>query len=337
MKKCILYFCCLNFMLQACSESSLDKEPEIIDACSSAVVLNVSAKDSIAVERDAKNIIWQGIFNATQIELFYNIPIGSAGENETLQFILNKTDNCLEIERAYKFYDGADVDISAVTAVNFKQLFVQEWVKDEFFAGVFVYEDPHDKITYTKKVWVNLTVDTTKEQNSLDFNSCLGDKLPIAIDLDEDGTTDFELTYETTNDIGNNPRFTKYNLLLKSTDLDANQILSPQKNKAPYFVVFEPPFTSENTKQYFNGVRKDLDIFYEYESPYEIFNYFVSNRLTYYHTLTNETPDYFLVKLIRDNKDYFGWVNVSVNVQDCSIEVLQSYLSKSPNEIVRVD
>ena len=110
-----------------------------------------------------------------------------------------------------------------------------------------------------------------------------------------------------------------------------------RKNSSPYTIIFETPFSSENTRQYFVGVKNTLDIFYEFESPYENYNYFLSNNLTYKNILQNDLPDYFVISKDIGGIEYFGWIKFILDTSTCEAEVLFAYLETNPNTHVKVN
>ena len=99
----------------------------------------------------------------------------------------------------------------------------------------------------------------------------------------------------------------------------------------------EAPFTSENKTQYINGVKDALDIFYEYEAPYQNFNYFLDNTLTYSSTLKNNEDDYFIISMSLNNETYYGWIKFTVNTQNCEAAILDTFLSTTADEHVSVN
>lgn len=325
----------LVFTLGCNTVEETEEIPLNEDNCTSALALNVTEENSIAVANNTP-VFWEANYSDTLVRLFFKVPVGTDGESETFYFLLEKTEHCLTIDRGYKYYDGGVADISAITAMDIKQLFIQEWRIDEFLAGEIVYTDPHDKLTYSKKLWVNLIEADYATDDFQFFAPCLGDQFPIDIDINNDGNVDFSFEIDRIDDIGNSPKFSSYTLLLKSTNLDENQILSPINNKEPYAVIFEPPFSSQNTRQYFNGLKSQLDVFYEFETPYEEYNFFLSNLLTYYDVLNNETDDYYLIKKVIDNQEYYGWIKFRLVVDECKFELLDTFLSNTPNQAIFV-
>lgn len=328
------------FLVVFACNPTIEEEDDTIplnpDNCTSALELSITEDNMIAIEDETNPIYWEGNYSDSSVRLSFSIPVGTDGESETFYFLFQKTENCIAIDRGYKYYDGGVADISAITAMEIKQLFIQEWREDEFLAAEIIYTDPHDKLTYAKKAWVNLETTEDNSNSVLLFESCLGNQFPVDVDIDNDGNTDFIFDVERIDDIGNNPKFSSYAIILKSANLDENQILSPINTREPYSVLFEPPFDSRNTRQYFNGVKSELDIFYEFEAPYDEYNFFVSNQLTYYENLNNAIDDYYLIKKVIDNQEYYGWIQFRLKVDQCDFELLDTYLSDTPNEAIFV-
>ncbi|MFC4268984.1 hypothetical protein [Polaribacter marinivivus] len=299
--------------------------------------ISVTKEDNIIFNDPTDPVLWEGSFTNDQVKLSYTVVVGQYNESETYNFIFNKVNECLKIDRAYKYYDGKLVDVSAVTEMQVSEFYIKDWEINSLFSGLLVYVDPHDKNTYSRKFWI----DSFKDASNLVeipkyFDDCFKDKFPIEIDVDKDGIIDFNLTYEENNDIGNTPKFDSYTIQLIPAS-NKNKILSPKKNSSPYTIIFEPPFSSENTRQYFGGVKNTLDIFYEFESPYENYNYFLSNNLTYKNILQNDLPDYFVISKDIGGIEYFGWIKFILDTSTCQAEVLFAYLETNPNTHVKVN
>jgi hypothetical protein len=301
--------------------------------------LQITENDSIAISNATNPVIWKGFFNTTNVYINFTKIVGDDGETEKFTTVFSKDNNCLKIDRAYKFYDGKQVDISAITQVDIKNFTIQDYKIDEQFSGIISYVDPHDKETYTRKFWIELQPEIPENDTAefLTFGTCIGNKIPINIDVNADILIDFKLIAEETKDIGNKPKFSYFTIKLVSTNTAINQILSLKRANSPYFVVFEPPFSSENTQQYFGGVKNELDVFYQFEAPYKKYNYFLSNNLTYKEILSNNLKDYFVISIFIGGKKYFGWIQFQLNTATCSVEIKEIFLNSTPNEHVFVN
>lgn len=329
----------LTYVLFSCSSAENigpEEDPNLIVNCSNTGV-TISEGDNIVIPHATNPVLWEGTYNDSSVKISYTKPI--ATESETFTFVFEKVNNCLKIVSAYKFYDGKEVDVSAITAMNVSEFYTKEWEIDKKFTGILIYTDPHVKQEYSHKFWLDFT-EENKEIESTSyalFEDCLGSKLPIDIDMNTDGIVDFKMVAEKVRDVGNTPQFNRYVIKLVSTNENENQILSPRRNEGPYTVLFEPPFTSENTRQYFNEVKNALDIFYEFDAPYQSFNYFLNNRLTYKEFLENEKEDYYLIKMGLADKEYYGWIQFTFNSGTCTVAILDTYLSPNPDEHVSVN
>lgn len=329
------------FLFFSCSSKDENKK-EIIDGilkCKNATIL-ISEKDSIAFDDDDSDpIYWVGAYNETSVKISFTKDIGFDDVTERHTFVFDKINGCLKIAHAYKYYDGKKVDISAITGLEYLQSFTQDWEVDKKFTGHLSYMDPHNGKTYIRKFWVEFSEEDYLEDvtNSQLFANCFSSRLPIEIDMNNDGNTDFRLDYDLIRNTGNNPSYSEYTIKLISSDNSINYILSPKRNSSPYSVIFEPPFSSRNTKQYFNGVKNALDVFYEFDSPYNKYNYFLNNNLTYTKNFNNNIDDYYVVSLILDGEQHFGWIKFQFNSNNCSIDVLETYLNPNPNQHINVD
>lgn len=315
-----------------------EETPDEVINCSNATTL-ITESDALAISSDTDPVYWIGTYNTTSIQIGFTKEIGFDDATERLTFVFNKTGNCLEIDRAYKYYDGKLVDVSAITEMELHGFTTQDWDVDKKFTGDVTYKDPHDGQFYTRKFWIEFTEnDFLEEPTEFKlFSDCYLDKLPIEIDMNNDGNIDFNLSYLEVRNYGSKPAYTEYTYQLISTNNDINFILSPKRNSSPYVVLFESPFSSEETKQYFNGVKKALDVFYEFDAPYQKYNYFLNNNLTYRSKLKNNSEDYFVVSLTLNGNQYFGWIKFSFNTDNCSVEVLDTYLNPTPNQNISVD
>lgn len=337
-----LYKICLFFsviFLIGCSSTNKNEDDTIDELSCTTTEFSITEQDNIVMPDAVNPVIWKGGFSDNQVKIHFTIEVDTNGETEQFNFVFKKQHNCLTIDYAYKFYDGKDSDISALTTMQVSEFYIKEWIENQKFTGILVYKDPHDKLTYSRKFWLEFT-DTDRiieETNFNYFNDCLGGKLPIDIDVNNDNIADFQLVYEKLNDNGNSPSFSRYVVKLISTDQNINKILSPVRNTPPYLVVYEPPFSSENTRQYFNGVKNELDIFYEFESPFESYNFFLNNLLTYKGRLGNTTEDYFVISKDINNQRFYGWIKFDFKVLECKIEVLETFLNNTPNEHIFVN
>jgi hypothetical protein len=339
--KYVLTFLSL-FLLFSCSskenyeiEEEEEDEPEVVMNCANTNI-NISEEDNIIIQHATNPVVWEGTYNETTVKISFTIPIGT--ESETSTFIFNKVDGCLNIKRAFKFYDGNQVDVSAITEMVVSEFYTKEWEIDKKFTGNVIYTDPHDKQVHSRKFWTTFTEADLEIENTTYalFNDCFGPKLPIDLDINTDGIVDYKIISERVRDVGNTPQFNQYTIKLISTNQNENHILSPIKNQAPYSVIFEPPFTSENKRQYFNGVKNALNVFYEFDAPYQGYNYFLNNDLTYKNFFENDKDDYYIIRMGLGNEEYFGWIKFTFNSSDCSIGVLDTYLNGEASEHISV-
>jgi hypothetical protein len=312
---------------------------EVNNNCSN-IYLEITEQDNIVIQDPTNPVFWEGTYNETSVKINYTKKVGTNDETETLTFVFSKKGDCLKIDNGYKYYYGSFFDVSAITEVTILELKIKDWEIDKKYTGQITYRDHHDKQIYTIKFWVEFTENDyeLEDTNYTYFSNCLNNKLPIDLDLNKDGKTDFILGYEEYINTGNTPSFTSYTIkLFSANDDDSNLILSPKKDNSPYFIIFNPPFSSENTIRYRNGVKNTLDIFYEYEAPYESYNYFLNNNLTYSDILEDDEDDYFLVRMTISDKHYYGWIKLNFNATSCSAEVIETYLHDFANEHISVN
>lgn len=307
--------------------------------------IEISEADNVAITDASEPVLWTGSYNDESVKIYYTKKLNNFGVSETLNFVFKKVDNCLQIDRGYEFYNGGTGDISAITEVNILEAYIKDWEIDKKITGQIVYRDHHDKLIKELNFWVEFSTNDyiIENTNYNYFADCFADKLPIDFDLDNDGSVDYTLLAEETVDFANRPNFVFYTFKLVSTDESINEILSPKGTSIPFPVIFEPPFSSENTRSYaankFNSadVRNSLDVFYEFAAPYESYNFFLNNNLTNAKEFSNNKEDYYLVRLLRNDNYFYGWIKVDFSAEDCTIEILDTYLNSNANEHINID
>ena len=133
-----------------------EEEVEVTINCSNTDI-SITAEDNIVVNHATNPVLWEGTYTDDTVKIHYTIPAGVDGETETFVFVFNKIDSCLKIERGFKFYNGNEDDISALTEMNVTEFYTKEWETDKKFTGNVVYTDPHDKQFYSRKFWIEFT------------------------------------------------------------------------------------------------------------------------------------------------------------------------------------
>jgi hypothetical protein len=337
-----LFLCCV--ILTSCEGEIVTEGIEGTTICNFSDI-EVSASDNVVIASATDPVIWEGSYTDTSVKISFTETLNNDGASETLNFVFNKVENCLQIDRGYEFYNGGASDISAITEVSILDTKIKDWEIDEKFSGQIIYRDHHDKLIKELNFWIVFSTDDYIIENTeyAYFADCFADKLPINIDLDNDSITDYTILSEEVVDFANNPNFVFYTIKLVSTDESINEILSPKGVSIPFPVIFEPPFSSDNTRSYaankFNSVdvRNALDVFYEFETPYENYNFFLNNNLTNKKEFDNNIDDYYAVKLIRNNENFYGWIKIEFDAINCKIAVLDTFLSPNTDEHFNVD
>jgi len=328
----------LFLILYSCEEANLFGGIEGTIVCETSEI-EVSASDNIVIANSVETVLWKGSYTDTSLKINFTKKAGTDGETETFTFVFTKKGDCLQVNRGYKYYYGSYTDVSAVTQMYILEFKIKEWDVDKKITGELVYRDHHDKQVYTLKFWIEFNEDDyeVEDSNYNYFSDCLLNKLPINIDVDKDGIIDYNIIYEEKRDVGNRPQFNSYTIKLISTDVEKNKILALDPGPYPYPIVFEAPFSTENTNVYLTGVKNTLDVFYEFDAPYQKYNYFLNNNLTYKNILKNNKEDYFLVKMYFGDKKFYGWVKFKFNVLDCEIAVLETYLNPIETKHISVE
>lgn len=307
--------------------------------------IEVSETDNVVIKNTSNPVLWVGSYTDDTVRINFTKKLNNFGASETLNFVFNKIDDCLQIDRGYEFYNGGISDINAITQVYVREVYIKSWEIDKNFSGQIVYRGHHDKLIKNLNFWIDFTADdyVIEDMNYSYFSDCFASKLPIDIDLDNDGTTDYSILAEEVIDFANRPNFVFHTIKLVSKDETINEILSPRGASIPFPVIFEPPFSTNNTRSYAANkfksvdVRNALDVFYEFEPPYESYNFFLQNNLTYKKEFDNNKDDYYAVKLVRNNENYYGWIKIDFNALNCEIEVLETFLNPNPNEHISLD
>ena len=141
-----------------------DQEEPEVNNCSNTNI-GITEQDNVVIQHATNPVFWQGTYNETVVKIKYTQPVGNDGETETFTFIFNKLDGCLKIKRAFKFYDGKQVDVSAITAINVSEFYTGEWILDKKFTGNLIFTDPHDKKVYSRKFWLEFTAQNLEIEN----------------------------------------------------------------------------------------------------------------------------------------------------------------------------
>lgn len=307
--------------------------------------IEVTETDNIVLTNTTETVFWSGNYSENIVRIHFTKKLNNHGAAETLNFVFNKVDNCLQIDRGYEFYNGGISDINSITQVYILEAYIKDWEIDKKLTGQITYRDHHDKLIKKLNFWIEFKLDDyeVKDPNYNYFSDCFTSKLPIEIDLDNDGTIDYSILAEEIIDFANSPNFVFNTIKLVSKDETINEILSPRGVSIPFPVIFEPPFSTENTRGYAANkfksadVKNALDVFYEFEPPYESYNFFLQNNLTYKKEFDNDKNDYYAVKLIRNNESYYGWIKIDFNALECKVFVLDTFLNPNPNEHISVD
>lgn len=300
---------------------------------------SITKGDNIVVRNATNPIVWKGTYTETSIHINFTVPVGTDGESEQYNFVFDKTAECPKIQRAFKFYDGKNDDVSAVTEMDILEFYNHAWEKDTQFSGLLVYKDPHNKQLYSRKFWLDFTENDKiiENTNFSFFDDYYNGKLPIDIDMDKNGSIDYKMIAEVKRDIGNTPQFNSYTIKLISTNENENLILSPIIKNGPYTVIYEAPFNSENKRQYLNDVKNALDVFYEFDAPYQNYNYFLDNNLTNRDFLNNNKEDYYIVRMNFGDKKFYGWIKFKFDSKNYDVEILETFLNPIETKHIYVD
>lgn len=100
--------------------------------------ISVSEEDNVVTPHATNPVVWEGSYNDETITISFTTPVGNDGETETKAFIFDKKDDCLTKNRAYEYYNGENVDISALTEMEVPEFYIKEWVVDEKLTGFVV-------------------------------------------------------------------------------------------------------------------------------------------------------------------------------------------------------
>ena len=154
--------------------------------------LGVSDSDNIITPSDSNPVVWKGNYSDNTVKISYTKDINKFGVSESLNFVFNKIDNCLQIDRGYEFYNGGFGDVSAITQVYVLKVTIQDWQLNGKFSGQFLTRFIII-IPWRPLILVKIPPTTTFIEDTIytDFSDCFWkNKVPKNIDLDEDRTID---------------------------------------------------------------------------------------------------------------------------------------------------
>jgi hypothetical protein len=281
-----------------------------------------------------QEIQWQVRYFENDVELSY--WGGHCGDDCKLQkvFMFKKTNGCIAFNyafsRANHLYNGIDVN-----EINVPIVFqLQEWIENEKFAGQLLIDD-----VITHNFWITQTPDDSYFIPDFPvfeaFESCLQDQLPVAIDMNHDGISDFEFGFDKFQDIARVPP-RSFSYVTTTSLSEPNQLLIDSEFNVVYSTE-RGSITSQN-KNTINAI--DIGLFTNFNPPYSQFNNWKSfaNAGVFDPEIINyNASNYLLVKMILDNEDYYGWVNFSIDFNNCILTVHQTYLNDVPNEHVVIN
>lgn len=242
-------------------------------------------------------------------------------------------ENCIGLSYAYyrtqDFFDGIR-DIEKIeTNISLQ---VQNWIKNEHFSGQLVISNPLDGTEKIKKFWVDIKPENyseLSETNPLSFDDCLKSKLPLYIDLNNDNVNDFAIHYNVQQYLNKSPQRNKYAINLVS--LNENNFILYNRNGFIHSNK-ENNITTENKDETTND--SFLDVYTDFNLPYQEYSYWLRDIIAWSRpaTFPDLENNYFLVKKIVNNKSFYGWINFTIDTNNCSYQIHETFLNSEPDK-----
>ena len=280
---------------------------------------------------------WKAKYSENILELSHNVPSCGDETVATSVFVFNKNGGCIALNYAYYISDD-QFDGKEIIQYSNTTLEVQNWVENDHLSGklTFTHSPDHPKIT--QKFWMDIKPEDYTESLELeynDFNDCLGTYLPIYVDIDNDDTNDFAIYYELFQNLDNVPQFNIYRLNLISLNPD-NIMLSTKGGGYIFNNYRYTSLSTENKVESTENIR--IALYTDYNNPYKIYNYSRGIYFNYDHrTGSNSINDnYILVKLNKNDEAFYGWINLTIDLKNCYINIDDLYLNSTPNEHIIV-
>jgi hypothetical protein len=323
----------------SCFDNANDGIQGIDSVICDTINLQVSERDNVVQFNNTglNNPLWEATYSSQSVILKFAIRGGFHNDVKEYIFKFNKENGCLVFDHAYylstNLYDPPFVNHIIVNSIE-----IQEWNTDTLLSGKVTYArdipaNPEPPVT--RNFWVELDTDDYFDEPILTpiyFNSCIGNLLPITLDLNNDGTDDFSFDYTQNSMTQFSPVKEEYMIVANSLDAN-NTILRPDNNNYDIpSIVFSPPFDSDN-KRVYADIDKRLGYLIELPGNYNQYSYWVTHSDRY---SDRDTEGYIIVKMTLNGQDHYGWIQLKLSVENCSFEIIDSYFNPTPNEHVSV-
>ena len=286
---------------------------------------------------------WNSRYSDDTLEIIFQSCCPNGG-NPFYQygFVFKKLGDCLSIDYGY-FQDFNDTDelknIKNIQVLSFK---MQNYIADRHISGKINFRNHNDQvIEYEFYVDINSSNSFNFDALAPSKTTCIDQIAGEQIDIDNDGTADFEL--KTQDLLYNNPDASFYGVAI--VPLNDNAVLKASSNAVPV----EPPFTTENKSAISasgaqNNIWLNLGILATHDTPLDRFNYWVYDQyFRYYNSnnrtslFSNTTDDYIMVSVFKNGENHYGWLKLAVNFTTCTFSISDSYLNPNPDEHVSVN
>lgn len=283
------------------------------------------------------NTSWMVKYSENIVELSYER--GYSPENHgNVVYVFKKINDCIKYDYRYEVVMGGIHPINGVYEYFIEHdLIIQEYIPDEKLVGRLIGE--YDSEIHNIDFWIDFTTDdffVEEVPNYISFQNCLGNQLPMNIDINNDGVDDFRFTRD--EQMYENTAFPEIvpelrNAVYFETISNNNAILAGFENNSL------PVFTEQLDE---NGSETNLvvwhaDFIHENNYPYKQFNFWArySNWEPYlYSTLTNF---HYAIKMIVNGEPHYGYVKFSLSGIDCEIIIHETYLNPTPNEHIIIE
>lgn len=273
---------------------------------------------------------WYVEYTVNTVELFYYFSCGIECASKQY-YVFDKTADCLTFSHAYTTSKDLYSPYTIVSETQQTMTFLlQEWVEDTKLVGEINYTDAASGNFIQKQFWIDILPSNFYVQEPyIAFNNCFGQQNPIAIDVNNDGINDFVIDYSTVTNTTATPNLESSPIILNSAQPE-NKIL-----RRTFFgdFILEGDNTPYNTE--FTGgplTEATIATYKDYEAPYKNNNHWESTYLESFLSAVDFNSDYIIVTVNIDGLDYYGWINFSLDLANCTLIINNTYLSSTPNQ-----
>ncbi|NIK92148.1 hypothetical protein GZ212_08285 [Mangrovimonas sp. CR14] len=287
-----------------------------------------------------ESLSWEVNFTDDTLLLFYDYPAGDEGYiNTTFKF--KKKSDCILFDYGYTAQiDAVDFDWGGIfESTATYEIIVQEWIPDEKFVGRLIATENGTTSSYDFYVTLtDLDYISIEDLNYISFDDCMGNVLPLEIDLNNDGTPDFSFDSEdilvnySTNQLSHLDSYLYF------------KALNPNNKVLGNFDDFMFVVQSESTIQ-----SSEAMVYEENEGVFGFYRDYTSNSqfpyMLYNNWYENNIPipiisqyNYIFIRMEINGQPHYGYVRFSLDpFITCSLTIEETYLNPTPNEHITIE